>query len=495
MSGETGPRQKLGKIMLQQKLVTPDELQELLADKRDPDARLASKAIAAGKVTQTGALRALSTQQGVPSIDLRRIVIPTEHLALIPQAIAVQHLVLPIALEGDSLALAMAEPTAKHVVDEIEFVTGKRVFPHVALAEALREAIDEAYSERERPYYIGPDVSAEQLAELGIEASSGVKPAGSGFTNMPLGISESPQRDVFESRGVDEGSGDFNDDPSGPPTLDPAFSTGQTSPEDAPVEPSGISSTRRVLVVDDEPDIRNMLRRLLERDGVEVVEAANGVQALKLVREKMPHLILLDAMLPGVHGFDIARRLRGSQRYGEIPIVMISAVYRGWRFAEDLRQAYGIAHYLEKPFKVQELRDVVLGLLSGRVPATRDPDECSTDAGGSLSQGIAAFQAGDLDGAISHLESGVAIDPLAFRLHYHLGLLFGKRGDLFRAIQSLECAADLQPKHFAALKNLAVAYQKAGFRHKAVELWERALSTAPDDDTRSTIKQQVIGLL
>ncbi len=491
MSDGTGSRQKLGKIMLQQKLVTADELQELLADKRDPNARLASKAIASGKVTETGALRALSAQQGVPAVDLRQVVIPTEHLMLIPQEIAAQHLVLPIALDGDQLSLAMAEPNAKQVIDEIEFVTGKRVFPHVALVEALREAIEEAYANRDREYYVGPDVSPEHLAQIGIESGRSRPVQSTGFTSIPSPIVQPHAEDVFGgAAGMTLGDG------SSLPPLDPAFSTGELTPEGDPVmRDSSTAATRRVLVVDDEADIRHMLRRLLEAEGVEVLEAVNGVQALKMVREQMPNLILLDAMLPGVHGFDIARRLRDSQRYGHIPIVMVSAVYRGWRFAEDLRTSYGIAHYVEKPFKIQDLRDVVLGLLAGRAPATRDPDECSTDAGGALNSGIAAFQAGDLDGAIAHLEAGVAVDPLAFRLHYHLGLLFGKRGDLFHAIQSLECAVDLQPRHFAALKNLAVAYQKAGFRHKAVEMWERALGSAPDDQTRSTIKQQVIGLL
>ena len=52
---------------------------------------------------------------------------------------------------------------------------------------------------------------------------------------------------------------------------------------------------------------------------------------------------VLDAMLPELHGFDICRRIKASARYGHIPILMISAVYRGWRFAEDLRELGGRA--------------------------------------------------------------------------------------------------------------------------------------------------------
>ena len=70
-----------------------------------------------------------------------------------------------------------------------------------------------------------------------------------------------------------------------------------------------------------------------------MVEADRGLTALRLVKERHPDLIVLDAMLPEVHGFEIARRIKGSQRYGSIPIIMVSAVYRGWRYAEDLKPA------------------------------------------------------------------------------------------------------------------------------------------------------------
>ncbi len=79
--------------------------------------------------------------------------------------------------------------------------------------------------------------------------------------------------------------------------------------------------------------------------------------------------------------------------------------------------------------------------------------------------------------------------------HYHLGLLCGRRDDVFEAIHELETAVDLQSRNFSALKNLAVLYQRAGFKHKAVEMWERALSAAPDEETRQGIKDHLMGLL
>ncbi|HEX4048782.1 MAG TPA: tetratricopeptide repeat protein, partial [Elusimicrobiota bacterium] len=102
---------------------------------------------------------------------------------------------------------------------------------------------------------------------------------------------------------------------------------------------------------------------------------------------------------------------------------------------------------------------------------------------------------GQIDAAVEHLRRGVGIDPLAYRLHFHLALLYGKLGKVYEGIQELERAIDLNPKHFAALKNLAVLYEKAGFKNKAVEMWERCAAAAPDDPTRASIKEHLVKLI
>jgi CheY-like chemotaxis protein len=250
-------------------------------------------------------------------------------------------------------------------------------------------------------------------------------------------------------------------------------------------------------VVDDEEDIRRLLKRVLMDRNYRVIEADRGTTALRLVKEHVPDLIVLDAMLPELHGFEICRRIKGSQKYGQIPIIMISAVYRGWRYAEDLKQNYGVDAYIEKPFRITEVVKAVETAISSKKGEGQPPDrdKISADAEKCLQTGIAAYQGGDVDGAIAHLKRGSAIDPLAYRLHYHLGLLYGKKGLVYEAIQALETAVEINGRHFPALKNLAVLYQKAGFKLKAVEMWERALSQAPDDPTRQGIKDHLLTLL
>jgi DNA-binding response OmpR family regulator len=260
---------------------------------------------------------------------------------------------------------------------------------------------------------------------------------------------------------------------------------------------TGAASAETVLVVDDDPDIRKMLCRLLVSRGLNVIEADRGNVALRLLKEKSPQLIVLDAMLPEVHGFDIARRIKKSERFARMPIIMVSAVYRGWRFAEDLRQGCGVDYFFEKPFRIDELLRAVDSALAGIRNAGAMPPEqdVSAEAEEELTKGIEAYKAGRLDDAIAHLKQGTNLDPLAYRLHFHLGLLYGKKGQVYEAIGELERAMELNAKHFAAAKNLAILYQKAGFRHKASEAWERALGLAPDEETRQSIKEHLLNLL
>jgi len=489
MSKSSGEKRQLGRILLQQKLVTQDELDGLLHEQLGhPGERLASTASRVGRVANVDLLKALSEQHGLPGIDLAQVVIPLCNLEIIPAEIARQHLILPILVKDDRVFLAMADPGDRRAVDEIEFVTGRRVFPYVALHEALSHVIDEAYglAEAGQEYYIGSDVSAEYLASLGLS------PDLAGASNAPQRSLPPEPRPGTQAAVVAASSG-VSDELG----IDDLLSKRGTDKASRPSQtPKRTSERPRVLVVDDEDDIRKMLARVLEQKGYEVIQATKGLEALELVRDQVPDVILLDAMLPEVHGFDICRRIKGSKRYGHIPIIMVSAIYRGWRVAEDLKSSYGVEAFLEKPFKIGDILKLVAAALEGAKVEPAGTDERLTEeASGALESGMNAYREGDLDRAISELKRGLSIDPLSFSLHYHLGLLTGRTDNVFDAIHELETAVDLSPRHFSALKNLAVLYQRAGFKHKATEMWERALGAAPDQATRQGIKDHLMGLL
>jgi DNA-binding response OmpR family regulator len=392
-------------------------------------------------------LAASSERDGVPTVDLDQQVVDLSLLELIPEDIAKQHLIMPVSATESALSLAMANPADRNVVDEIEFVTGKRIVPHVATEAALRAAIDSAYAAR----------------AAGARQWTGARAAGATEAASPL--------------------------PKG--TLDDAFGS-KVSP--APRKTKERPAHPRILIVDDEDDIRRLLQRVLEKKGYEVIEASDGQAGLAAVREHSPDVILLDAMLPEVHGFDICRRIKGSKKYGHIPIIMVSAIYRGWRVAEDLRASYGVEAFLEKPFKINDIIEHVERALEGK-SAPEDDEAMSQAASRHLEESMETYRGGDLEGAIAKLKEGLGIDPLSFQLHYHLGLLHGRADRVFDAIHELETAVDLHARNFSALKNLAVLYQRAGFKHKAIEMWERALGTAPDDETRQGIKEHLMSLL
>ncbi len=501
-----GPSEKkqLGKILLRQKLVTPGELEELLERQQEsPGERLGSTAVDSGAVDEVDMLRALSEQHGLPGIDVAQTVVPTENLRLIPHDIAKQYKILPFSVKDEHLFLAMADPSDKRVIDEIEFVTGRKVFPYVAVSAPLGRVIHRAYAELEagNEYYVGPHAPADYLAELGLTPPA-TRPEPHHPKHRPSTPRVRPPSTsamavvTKEDSGLHEPIPVARKAPRRLPTLDDAFGSRvaplPTDPEDH--DRGKARGDRVVLIVDDEDDIRRMLRRVLTEREIRVVEAARGSEALRMVRDENPDVILLDAMLPEIHGFDICRRIKGSKKYGHIPIIMVSAVYRGWRFAADLKQSYGVTEFLEKPFKISDVVAAVERALEGKPPAEAD-ESLSEEAMACLSEGIAAYQAGQIDVAIEHLQRGVGLDPLAFRLHYHLGLLYGRRDELFEGIQSLETSVDLSSRNFSALKNLAVLYQRAGFKHKSIEMWERALAVASDDEIRRGIKDHLMSLL
>jgi CheY-like chemotaxis protein len=116
-----------------------------------------------------------------------------------------------------------------------------------------------------------------------------------------------------------------------------------------------------VLLVDDEPAIRTICRVNLEGDGFAVLEAKDGAEALEEVRRQRPSLVLLDVMMPGVDGWDVAEALASDVGMRDIPVVFLSA-----RAAPEDRlraQELGAVGYVVKPFDPLELAGTVRDVL------------------------------------------------------------------------------------------------------------------------------------
>jgi two-component system phosphate regulon response regulator PhoB len=120
----------------------------------------------------------------------------------------------------------------------------------------------------------------------------------------------------------------------------------------------------RILVVEDDSAIRHMEERILSSAGHEVVEAADVPSARSVLDTRPPDLVVLDLMMPGGSGLDLARQMRATPHLAKIPVVVVSARAR----AEDMRQGFeaGATHYLAKPFTRQKLLEIVSLALEDR---------------------------------------------------------------------------------------------------------------------------------
>ena len=114
-----------------------------------------------------------------------------------------------------------------------------------------------------------------------------------------------------------------------------------------------VEAKRKILLVEDEPDIRELVRYNLETEGFAVVEASDGEIALRLAPTERPALIILDLMLPGVPGLDVCRTLRTKEATLQIPILMLTA--RASEVDKVLGLEMGADDYVTKPFSPREL--------------------------------------------------------------------------------------------------------------------------------------------
>jgi DNA-binding response OmpR family regulator len=115
---------------------------------------------------------------------------------------------------------------------------------------------------------------------------------------------------------------------------------------------------KRVLVIDDEADIREIVRLYLTDEGYIVIEASNGQEGILKAQTDQPDLIILDIMLPGINGFEVAKHLKDDPNTQHVPIIILSVL------AQDSQYRQGILDYISKPFRPEELVATVKKIFS-----------------------------------------------------------------------------------------------------------------------------------
>jgi CheY-like chemotaxis protein len=411
-------------------------------------------------------LAELGREFGVEAVDLGRLRIAVSVLDWVPRETALSHAMVPVRSGDDVLTVAMADPRNVRVSEELAFVTGKQVEVLVAPKQDVLAFIERAYAAQRRG---DATVGGPAAPDEGERALGGEEPPFDEFSGREsLSLHDVPTPEPG---------------PGGPP-LDVLELIVES--ERAP------TSEAYALVVDDDAAIRGLVVRLLQSRGVRSVQAATGAEALRILSsdEAPPVLMVLDAMLPEVHGFEVLRQIRADARLSALPVIVLTAVHKGWRFAEDLRALSGIQHYIEKPFEAAQLFTAVDELFGqGQQLGLSDP------ARRCLEGSVAAIARGDFAAAEREVVLGLEAEPEAHQLHFQLGITYGKQGRVFEAVSAFERAIGIQPRYFAGVKNLAVLYQRAGFQNKSTEMWERALALAPDQATRESIRDHLLRLI
>jgi len=119
---------------------------------------------------------------------------------------------------------------------------------------------------------------------------------------------------------------------------------------------------KKVLCIEDEPEMISLIRLILERKGFAFVGAVGGKEGLEAVRREKPDLILLDLMMPGVDGWEVYRQIKADEEFKDIPVIVVTAK------AQSIDKVLGlhiakVDDYITKPFGPQELLDSIYRVL------------------------------------------------------------------------------------------------------------------------------------
>jgi DNA-binding response OmpR family regulator len=511
-------KKPLGQLLVQRGILSPSQLRQALELQRVSGNRLATECRLQGYASEEDLLGVLSSQVGVPGIQISRMCLQLGQLEIVPEQTALKQGILPVRVDGERVFLAMANPTDSAIVGEIAFLANKQIIACVALEGLLRRFIIEAYAARQKgeqefrgelyqeadPFLTSgafvcppeialvPESLMHPVETQATSATVSGKPARPGSSSeITIELDGGAPGDlvipILDEVDISVPTASMDDATSQSAKL--PTSTVRTHAAEASRSQGTASSAARVLVIDDDAELRRLVSRVLRGKGLVVEEASRGLEALNSIKKSVPDLLLLDAMLPEIHGFDICRKIKSSERYAHIPIIMISSIYRGWRIARDLKDTYGVDAFLEKPFTIDMLSTTVDKVLSSRKRVSQNGRQMEAKAEAHYQEGVRRFQAGDIDGAIESCREGLRSDPLSSKLHYRLGILYlKKKGMIYQALQEFEETVTLDPEMFSALRVLAILYQRKGFKNKAIDMWERALRSSPEEKSREAIR-------
>ena len=131
---------------------------------------------------------------------------------------------------------------------------------------------------------------------------------------------------------------------------------------------------KKILIVDYDTKSIESLSKLFEGYEIEVITAMDGVDAYEKFKSDEPDLVLLEAMLPRMHGFDLAQKINFDTK-GRVPVIIVTAVYKGHQYRNEALRTFGVSDYYEKPYDQDKLVNRVLSLIGEREEVEEDISE------------------------------------------------------------------------------------------------------------------------
>ncbi|HEX7487389.1 MAG TPA: response regulator, partial [Anaeromyxobacteraceae bacterium] len=375
----------LSRVLVQAGILSSEEAGRASKAARGGD--VASAALELRLADEAALVRGMARAYECPGIDLSRSAIPVAWLDAAGGAeFCREHRVLPVNVGRSELALAMANPDDLAAADEVRFLTGKKILRYAAVGTAIVRVLDGLERARSAGHPVWRGESAPSLPDPAGAHAAVVKPSD------PIVSVELPEvDDEMELVGIADVMEPFQGSAPAParkpdsvPAQAPARAIAPPLPPTTPARPAvapaeaadrhgtvrleGLAIGKVALVADDDPDVRLLVATVLSKMGCVVLQAPDGLVALEMVRDAAPDLVVLDAMMPGMHGFEVCRTIKGDRALRATRVVLCSAIYRG-TVGTDAQLAFGADAFIEKPFRLDELTRVFKVALVGPAAA------------------------------------------------------------------------------------------------------------------------------
>ncbi len=486
---------RLGELLIRAGIIDQMQLGSALAQQKQWGGRLGRHLVQMKFTDDRTISRGLAKQLGLPFLDMNKEGVDLSLLAKFPEKFATEHCCLPFRASDRSIAVVLSDPTNLSLCDEIQARMGKRIEIFVAAEHSIGELIQKAYRAVDfGEKFLAPSTGDTSVAQAQVsETSRDVSPeeiGGQGTDeSASVGLRELQSR--LEAFAASEEPAESPAPAAAPaPRAAPAHPAAR-APAHAPAHaPAGAP---QAVFYDSDPASRKCVRLLLREAGVAVREVPGLAQAFRLLQEKAPGVLILEAGARDMVAAEMCKRLKaGPPPLSAVPVLLLADGFPGWRGQQDLLELTGAEAVLGKSPTRGELLSAlerVLGVEAlPETPARRHARTLLAEADKSLS-------AGEIDQAVARLEAAVEYDESQLAAYLKLSEAYEKHEMPHAVAAALEKAALLDPGNFEIFKRLSMTYDKLGWKRLAYEAFERSARLCPNPQMKEKILAKMAKLI